>query len=87
VQIRQSTTIISICLFEGGNIMERYKRGYVMLPVEYGLKILEMNLYQQNKTYNLKEGQVFINWEGEWHIVVYDEKLEMYIFNPQGIIK
>jgi hypothetical protein len=67
--------------------MKRYKRGYVMLPVEYGLKILEMNLYQQNKTYNLKEGQVFINWEGEWHSVVYDEKLEMYIFNPQGIIK
>ena len=67
--------------------MKRYKRGYVMLPVEYGLKILEMNLYQQNKTYNLKEGQVFILWESEWHSVVYDEKLEIYIFSPQGIIK
>ena len=61
--------------------MKRYKRGYVMLPVEYGSNILEMNLYQQNKTYNLKEGQVFINWEGEWHSVVYDEKLEIYIFD------
>ena len=67
--------------------MKRYKRGYVMLPVKYGLKILEMNLYQQNKTYNLKEGQVFILWESEWHSVVYDEKLEIYIFSPQGIIK
>ena len=61
--------------------MKRYKRGYVMLPVEYGSNIEEMNLYQQNKTYNLKEGQVFILWEGEWHIVVYDEKLDIYIFN------
>jgi len=67
--------------------MKRYKRGYVMLPVEYGLNIEEMNLYKQNKTYNLKEGQVFVLWEGEWHSVVYDEKLEIYIFNEVRKIK